>query len=383
MSIVQSTYMECKTGSSNKWYEVRIEDASGDYMVAFNHGPIGGWTQGGIKTQKPVNMATAQKIYDKLVKSKMVKQYVEVNKGGGAVATTVQQTAIKKKSRLSPQLLNEIPEKDVEQYIKDPNWGGQEKFDGKRMMLDFFLGPTTKFQAINRKSLECPCDPSYEPEVRVLADLNGFSQLVLDGESVGPTYYTFDLMVKNMACGDRHDALKEIMSKYKNKTIRFVKMARTEQEKRELYERLQKQGREGIVFKRLDSPYKPGRPNTGGDHLKFKFYATASCIVAKINKKRSIGLELVDGNNGAIIDVGNCTIGGNKPIPKVGEIVEIKYLYYFKGGSLYQPSYLGVRDDIDASDCLLSQLKYKSEYGDEIPAEAGTKAVVRRILWKE
>ena len=33
--------------------------------------------------------------------------------------------------------------------------------------------------------------------------------------------------------------------------------------------------------------------------------------------------------------------------------------------ALYQPVYLGARQDIEQHECVLSQLKYKAEYGDE------------------
>jgi hypothetical protein len=77
-------------------------------------------------------------------------------------------------------------------------------------------------------------------------------------------------------------------------------------------------------------------------------------------------------------------------------------LYAYKGGSLYQPVYLGVRDDVGA-DCL-ADLKYKSEAGGGLvaaedepenpveiipqkkpPVETTVKAHsgFRRVLWKE
>jgi len=34
-------------------------------------------------------------------------------------------------------------------------------------------------------------------------------------------------------------------------------------------------------------------------------------------------------------------------------------LYYFAGGSLFQPVLLGPREDIDIEDCTLKQLKLK------------------------
>ena len=50
----------------------------------------------------------------------------------------------------------------------------------------------------------------------------------------------------------------------------------------------------------------------------------------------------------------------NFDIPKHGDVVEIRYLYAYEGGSLFQPVYLGVRDDLDKEACKIEQLKYKS-----------------------
>ena len=60
----------------------------------------------------------------------------------------------------------------------------------------------------------------------------------------------------------------------------------------------------------------------------------------------------------------NVTIPSNKAIPAAGALVEIRYLYAYKGGSLYQATYLNERDDIEAGDCVLGQLKYKAEGGE-------------------
>jgi len=65
--------------------------------------------------------------------------------------------------------------------------------------------------------------------------------------------------------------------------------------------------------------------------------------------------------DGKEVFVGNVTISVNKDIPKEREIIEVKYLYAYRGGSLYQPSFLQVRKDVDEKECLMSQLKYKQE----------------------
>jgi hypothetical protein len=88
-------------------------------------------------------------------------------------------------------------------------------------------------------------------------------------------------------------------------------------------------------------------------------------------KKSSIQLGLygnakvVSGKN--VVKVGNCTIPQAMKLPPVGAVVEIKYLYAYKGGSLYQPSFLNLRDDVDADS--LANLKYKSEADGEAEVE--------------
>jgi bifunctional non-homologous end joining protein LigD len=122
---------------------------------------------------------------------------------------------------------------------------------------------------------------------------------------------------------------------------------------------------EGVVFKLIDAPYTAGRPASGGDQLKCKFYDTASCIVDSISSvKSSIGLKVYDDSHPVSlvgVSVGNATLYPNSPKVKVGDIVEIKYLYYNEGGSLYQPVLKEVRDDVDASECTLIKLKRKKD----------------------
>ena len=76
-----------------------------------------------------------------------------------------------------------------------------------------------------------------------------------------------------------------------------------------------------------------------------------------MNVQRSVSLTLLDST--MRIGVGNVTIPPNQPLPEKGQVVEVRYLYAYEGGSLYQPTYLGVRTDLNDEDCSLGQLKYK------------------------
>ena len=59
--------------------------------------------------------------------------------------------------------------------------------------------------------------------------------------------------------------------------------------------------------------------------------------------------------------MGKVTIPPNKDIPNVGDLVEVRYLYAYKGGAVYQPTYIWKREDSDLTDATISQIIYKAE----------------------
>jgi bifunctional non-homologous end joining protein LigD len=352
-----------KSGSSDKEYHAQLEPKGSGFVVNFQYGRRGSTLTAGTKTTSPVPQDKAEAIYDKLVQEKMAKGYTQGESGTPYVGTDKEERA----TGNTPQLLNPIEEEEVEKYLKNPAWGAQEKKDGKHVMVEFDGKEVT---ASNRKGLKIGIPEPIALAVKGL----GSDILLLDGESIGEVYHVFDLLRATVRDVDGHDEVVE----FKDKTyierynildllcedlppaIKLVPLAVTEKEKRDLYARLKKEGREGIVFKKLDAPYVPGRPNSGGNMLKFKFYATASCVVGPGRAgKRSIGLLLMKG--GDMVSVGNCTVPANQPVPAEDSIVEIRYLYSYPDGSLYQPVLLGVRDDIDLDACSVKQLKYKAE----------------------
>jgi bifunctional non-homologous end joining protein LigD len=78
-----------------------------------------------------------------------------------------------------------------------------------------------------------------------------------------------------------------------------------------------------------------------------------SAIVGTVNEKRSIEIRLRNGSRW--VTAGNVTIPPNQAIPAIGQVVEVRYLYAFKeSGSVYQPTYLGLRSDLLAIECVTS-----------------------------
>lgn len=354
-------------GSSDKEYHASIEPTKGGFLVNFAYGRRGSTLTTGTKTSKPVALSEAKKILDKLVKEKTAKGYTP-----GAAGTPYQHTdQDQRQTDVLPQLLNDIEEAEVQRLIDDDAWCAQEKYDGRRVLL---RSSAEGISGINRSGLTIGLPAAVAEAARELATTpikRIPHHFIVDGECIGEVLHVFDILshddvdTRSRAYAHRWGLLSAVFYDIPP-AIRISPLALSRSEKQALFERLRRENREGIVFKRKTSLYVAGRPNNGGDQLKFKFVATATCMISKVNgMKRSVALRLYQDGVRIGVDVGNVTIPANHSIPAPGTIVEVRYLYAYKGGALYQPVYLGPRDDVDATACRLSQLKYKPTDGVE------------------
>jgi bifunctional non-homologous end joining protein LigD len=342
-----------REGSSDKVYQAAIEPMGDEFVVNFAYGRRGSTLTTGTKTSLPVPYDTAKKIFTKLVNEKKAKGYTEGDNG------TPYQHTDKQASGILPQLLNPIDGADAYLLLRDDNYCAQEKFDGRHLLI---RKQDDHIEGINKKGLLVGLPETVSNDIRILP-----GSFIPDGESIGDDYHAFDLLEWNgenlrpLPYRKRLERLVSLLLSTANHPhVRFVETAFTTHRKTKLWERLRRENREGIVFKRLDAPYTPGKPNSGGPQLKFKFVATLSAIVAKVNVQRSVEISLFKGRS--LISCGNVTITANHGIPKVGTVVEVRYLYAFREShALHQPVYLGPRDDVEASECLASQLKFKAE----------------------
>ena len=339
-----------REGSSDKVYQCAIEPAGERFVVNFAYGRRGSTLNTGTKTNVPVNFNDAKRIYDKLVKEKQGKGYTS-----GQDATPYQHTD-KQPSGLIPQLPNSIEEEQVPEFITDDNYFAQEKHDGRHLVV---RKHGQDINGINKKgnTVGLPL-PVFDVVKNFDADVT------IDGESIGDVLYAFDLLeldgvdIRSWPYRERLAALMNLLFSVQQRVIKLVDTAFTSHQKLELLKELKAKKREGIVFKHIFAPSTPGKPNSGGTQLKHKFVAMLSAVVAKINRQRSVELQLI-GPDGWV-KCGNVTIPSNQKIPQTGQVVEIRYLYAFReSGVLFQPVYLGPRDDVDDHECLTSQLKFK------------------------
>jgi bifunctional non-homologous end joining protein LigD len=277
-------------------------------------------------------MREAEKLYDKLVAEKMRGGYRPDEGGAAEAAPSVMATAAaiaERESGLLPQLLNEVEGGGETRLLSDDGWGAEEKFDGKRIILRY---EGERLSVINRKGLTCAVSAAFVADALALGET--FGDFVIDGEAVGETFRAFDLLglegrdLRALPFIQRRALLAELLADGLP-FLRLSQLAVTREAKEELCYWLRREGREGVVFKRLDAPYTAGRPNRGGPQLKLKFYSTATFVVARRNPRRSVALELLDGE-GRAVAVGNVTIPANFDLPDVGACVEVRYLYAYR-----------------------------------------------------
>ena len=340
-----------KEGNSDKVYQATISSMDGKYVVNFAYGRRGSTLNTGTKTATPVSYEQAKKIYDKLVAEKTAKGY-----SPGESGTPYAQTGNEGRSTgIHCQLLNAVD--NPEPLLCNRTHWMQEKFDGRRLLIQKEGDTIT---GINRLGLVVALPQPLIDSAKALP-----ADFIMDGEAVGDTLHAFDILsyhgndLRDSAYRDRYLVLFNLLLSGQQHHIHLVPAAVMENQKRQLFDELKAENKEGVVFKDADAPYTAGRPNTGGSQFKFKFCETASFIVNGHNGKRSVALALMDG--GTLVSAGNVTIPPNQPIQPIGSVIEVKYLHAFKdSGSVYQPVYLGQREDIPTDECTVDQLKYKS-----------------------
>ena len=345
------TTLHYRDERSDKVYRAAIEPRDGGYVVNFAYGRRGSTLNTGTKTSSPVYFDAARMIYDKLVKEKMAKGYTL---GADSQAYT---EGSRKVTDIRPQLLNAV--EDPEPLLADERFYLQPKHDGKRLLLH---KQGFEITGINRRGLECGFPESIRGAAAALPH-----NFLLDGEAVGDTFHVFDLLevgftnLRPMPYKARLVELLNLLAWVQQKpAIQWVATHSEKADTRRVFNQLREENAEGVVFKRIGAPYSPGRPNSGGDQLKYKFVETASVIVNAINAKRSVAIAVWE--NGKLVPAGNVTVPANQLIPQVGDVIETRYLYaILDSGSLFQPVYLGVRDDIAAAECTRDQLKFRRE----------------------
>lgn len=342
-----------KDGASDKIYQAQINQDGDGYTVTFAYGRRGSTLKAGAKTEAPVALGSAQAIFDKLINEKLGKGYTRGADGAPYVGTSSRED-----SGIRCQLLNAVDGGEAGRLCLDARYVAQEKFDGERRLLESRDGVV---RGINRKGQYVAVTESIARAGALLGD-----RYVIDGEVIGDVLHVFDIIEDHqgmlLEC-PYDERLQRLCAMWLHAgvqdSIHLVATAFTTPDKDALLARVKADHGEGLVFKRRDACYSAGRPASGGASLKYKLYESCSVVVAAINAgRRSVAVSAFVAG-GHFVALGNVTVPPNWPVPTTNEVVEIRYLYAFERGALYQPVYLGPRNDITPGECTVAQLKYK------------------------
>lgn len=343
--LIQSVSLKYQDARSHKGYNVTLEQVGDDlYSVNFNYGRIGKAFQSGTKTAQPVDLNKAQSIFDKLVKSKVAKGYRQC----GTADSSITHLCEKERWDYTPLLLESTTARQAQSLI-DNGWIVQRKYDGERGLFQYKDGA---IQQINKKGFYVAGNTSLINSLPQDQD-----EFIIDCEVFQEHAYIFDVIkvngndIADMPYSMRYELMKQHFSHLENFTVveSFVG-----NDAKNTVKEFEQTGFEGVVLKDPNAPYYFSR---SGSYVKLKFTKSVSAVVARHNDgKRSVAVQVFDDANP--IDVGNVTIPVNHPIPDIGQVIEIEYLYATSGNILYQPIYKGQRNDVSADECRLSELEY-------------------------
>lgn len=253
-------------------------------------------------------------------------------------------------------------ERAVMRAVNDPRIGLDIKMDGSRLLV--VVGP--RITAYNRDGgrIDVP-----KPVARALKGLGTSTTLALDGELVDGVYWLFDiadgghLVNPSSPWQWRRTVLDQLYARWNPDPtlIRVVPWAIDTADKALLARDVIRTGGEGLLAKRIDSPYKPRKRDTerSPHWTKLKHTKDADFVVTRlgVDGKQNMALGLFTPGLDRPMEVGECSaLTGDGPRVKVGDVVTVTYLYVGANGRLVQPVTPRLRTDKRPEECGIDQL---------------------------
>jgi ATP-dependent DNA ligase len=279
---------------------------------------------------------------------------------------------------------SEVEISDLDALIENPNIAVEQKVDGTRalVVIQSWADRPPLIQFLHRSGGALKHTAAMQHFDKIAAALAPHfpqeGEAVIDGEVMIDTgeFVAFDLpymKVLNMQVmwpedtyRDRRQLLHSVLIGAE-RPLRVAPSAMWSHSKRELIDRVRLSGGEGVMLKALDSPYEPGKRVKHS--VKAKFVKTADVVVTASSRGRNeAGREIggftfgvnTDEFGKPFVTLGSCSAIG-KPEVKVGDVIEVAYLYRPEGGGLVQPRMKRVRTDKAPADCTLDQFPIYSK----------------------
>lgn len=361
-NVLRAVQLFSKKDGADKEYHLRFVQVAEGFLVEYSNGKRGSSLQHGLRTKEPVAEEVAEKEYLRVLKSKLKDGYTEDESGVSFLGTD----KAGRKTEFSPQLLVAIDDDQAQAVLYHGSHVAQIKHDGERRFIGMENGEVI---AANRDGLQVPVKEEIANAILALQN-HGIHQVGLDGEDMGSHFVFFDVLSLNgVSLREMGFVERFVPASFKlkvalessggNRLVVGSELLSGRNGKLQWSEiqALRAKGEEGVCFKEINAPYEPGRPQT---QFKLKFWENATVRVrSQHSTKRSVGMEVLN-KDGVWVAVGNVAIPVNvKEIPAVGSLIDVRYLYAFEGGSLFEPTFDKVRSDLQEHSADMSQLKYK------------------------
>jgi bifunctional non-homologous end joining protein LigD len=390
--VINSVTLHNSIGSSDKIYKMSVvcvlEGAfaatGAAYQLRSENGRRGSTMVVRDKFTIPVSLIKAQEALAKKQKEQIKDGYVVIASSSASqldampaqltAAALVDANALPSLNpKYLPMLPADLPLKDTQRMLtalmNDEHWAMQQKMDGENRIL--VIGHES-LRAYNKRGVEISPQDSWRPmsalsALALMPSLGGQTETVLYGEHIGEKFFVFDInpVTPNETLFSRSNRLAEFMQQAPAylppdcaAQLVLVKTISGSEKIEHNRQILEAKG-EGVVYKDLRAPFSPGK-NT--QSFRSKFWETATVFVDKHNDQRSVSVYVtatngINASQDERINLGNVSIPVNHAIPEVGSMVEVRYLYWNEGGSLIQPTYLGVRTDVEAHTVTTEQIR--------------------------
>lgn len=249
-----------------------------------------------------------------------------------------------------PQL--PMPAEDPEVLLKSNLWALSQKLDGERMVI---RSNRDALQAWGRSGTPRPL-----PATLTDAMMEVPAGWAFDGEYLDDTFYVFDILeaagksLLPLPFSQRFNTLTKALARRDHSMV-LVGHAFNESSKREQFEYLRDNNKEGVVFKDTGAGYKSGKNRRW---LKFKFKNHIDCFVTDKNINGKQNLEVSVYRNGDPVSIGKVSaLDGDGDKLKIGDVCSVECLYTTAEGKLYQPHTPIFRTDKTAKECTWDQIE--------------------------
>jgi len=212
-----------------------------------------------------------------------------------------------------------------EHLFSSPLWACEEKMDGDWRQI------TKDAQGVRGLTREGNAAALSEETV-ALAMLCPFD-FIIEGEQMpGGRFVAFDIVaLMGTQCADKENsARRDILCQTWAGEV--VKRVIGEQAKRDFCDEIRARGGEGVVFKRVDAPYRVGRTPFC---QRWKNYEVESFVVGSVDIAKCSFEAVRDG-----VSFGKVPCASFNRLPKAGDIVRVKYERVTEKGKLLRAVYV-------------------------------------------